>query len=163
MYVNARAIIEQEINEESLIVVQVRNKPHEGGKWLELPGGRVEEFESLVSALKREVMEETGLEITYIEGLNTRLETGSTDANVECLMPFAVYQTLKGPVDSMGVYFLCRAAGQLLTTGDETEGIQWMPVQQVAEWMKTNPEKFDWVDRAGLLFYLRHKSCIEKE
>jgi 8-oxo-dGTP pyrophosphatase MutT (NUDIX family) len=160
MYVNARAIIEQKIDEVSMIVVQMRNKPHEGGKWLELPGGRVEEYESLVSALKREVMEETGLEITHIEGLNTRLETGSTDANVECLAPFAVYQTLKGPVDSMGVYFLCRAAGQLLTVGDDTEGIQWMPVPQVAQWMNSNPEKFDWVDRAGLLFYLKHKFLL---
>lgn len=160
MYVNTRAIIEQEINEVSMIVVQVRNKPHEGGKWLELPGGCVEEFESLVSALKREVMEETGLEITHIEGLEKILETGSNDANVERLVPFAVYQTLRGPVDSVGVYFLCQAAGQLLATGDETEGIQWMPVKQVAQWMKTNPEKFGWVDRAGLLFYLKHKSLL---
>jgi 8-oxo-dGTP pyrophosphatase MutT (NUDIX family) len=160
MHVNARAIIECETVDGMKILIQVRNKPHEGGKWLELPGGRVEEFESLVNALKREIREETGLVITHIEGLNTRLETGSTDANVECLTPFAVYQTLNGPVDSMGIYFLCRAAGQLLTTGDETEGIQWMPVQQVVQWMKTNPEKFDWVDRAGLLFYLRHRSLL---
>lgn len=105
-------------------------------------------------------MEETGLEITHIEGSNTRLETGSPDANVECLTPFAVYQTLKGPVDSMGVYFLCRAQGELLTVGDETEEIQWTSVQQVVLWMKNNPEKFDWVDRAGILFYLKHKSLL---
>lgn len=53
MYVNARAIIEQGSDEERMILIQVRNKPHEGRKWLELPGGRVEEFESLVGALKR--------------------------------------------------------------------------------------------------------------
>lgn len=160
MYVNARAIIEQETDEGIMIVVQVRNKPHEGGKWLELPGGRVEEFESLVSALKREIREETGLEITHIEGISTRMETGSQDANVECLGPFAVYQTLEGPVDSMGVYFLCQATGQLLATGDDTEDIQWLPVQRVVQRMKTNPEKFDWVDRAGLRYYLQHKSLL---
>lgn len=160
MYVNARAIVENEIDNERVILIQVRNKPREGGKWLELPGGRVEEFESLVSALKREVMEETGLEITHVEGSDTRLETDSPHANVECLTPFAVYQTLKGPVDSMGVYFLCRAQGQLLTVGDDTENIQWMPVRQVAQLMKTAPEKFDWVDRAGLMFYLRHNSLF---
>jgi 8-oxo-dGTP pyrophosphatase MutT (NUDIX family) len=73
MYVNARAIIEKEADGESMIVVQIRNKPHEGGKWLELPGGRVEEFESLVSALRREVMEEAGLEITHVEGLSLKV------------------------------------------------------------------------------------------
>ena len=41
MYVNSRAIIEQETDEGSMILIQVRNKPYEGGKWLELPGGRV--------------------------------------------------------------------------------------------------------------------------
>lgn len=158
MYVNARAIIEHEVDGAPTILIQVRNKPCEGGKWLELPGGRVEEFESLVGALKREVMEETGLEITLIEEIDTRLETDLPDANVECLTPFAVYQKLKGPVDSMGVYFLCQAEGELLAVGDETEGIQWMPVVQVADWMKTDPEKFDWVDRVGLMFYLRYKS-----
>ena len=37
MHVNARAIIERWTPDESEIVVQVRNKPYEGGKWIELP------------------------------------------------------------------------------------------------------------------------------
>ena len=36
MFVNARAIIEQGSDEERMILVQMRNKTHEGGKWLEL-------------------------------------------------------------------------------------------------------------------------------
>jgi len=160
MYVNARAIIENEIVGTSAILIQMRDKPYEGGKWLELPGGRVEEFESFFDALKREVKEETGLNVTHIQKSDLRIEMGSTDANVECLEPFAVYQTLKGPVDSVGVYFLCRADGELLSAGDETEDIQWMPVTQVAQWMKTDPEKFDWVDRAGIMFYLRLRSLL---
>ena len=53
MYVNARAIIEREAPSGTEIVVQTRVKPHEGGTSIELPGGRVEEFESLVDALRR--------------------------------------------------------------------------------------------------------------
>lgn len=160
MFVNARAIIERETPAGVEIVVQIRNKPHEGRKQIELPGGRVNEFESLVEALKREVREETGLELTVINGTETAVETNQVDSNVECLQPFAVYQTTKGPVDSMGVYFRCRAIGTLIATGDETEAIQWAPVQQLAERINTEADTFSWVDRAGLLFYLaqRHNS-----
>ena len=154
MHYNARAIIERSGQDGTEILVQVRNKPYEGGKSIELPGGRVEAFESLVEALRREVREETGLELTSIEGLETRIETNGASTNVECIRPLAAYQTLHGPVDSMGVYFRCRAEGQLLAAGDETERPRWMPVAEIARLMKDDPEQFSFVDRAGLLFYL---------
>jgi ADP-ribose pyrophosphatase YjhB (NUDIX family) len=161
MYVNARAIIERETAAGIEIVVQIRDKPHEGGKWIELPGGRVEEFESLVSALKREVQEETGLVLTHIEGLNSKVDTQGEDTNVECLQPFAVYQTTRGPVDSMGVYFRCRAEGKLLEVGHDAEDARWVPVQQVAAWMEKEAAKLSWVDRAGFLFYLKCIGLVE--
>jgi 8-oxo-dGTP pyrophosphatase MutT (NUDIX family) len=155
MFVNARAIIERETPTGTEIVLQIRNKPYEGKKWIELPGGRVNEFESLVEALRREVREETGLDLTQIEGVASKVETNQVASNVECLQPFAVYQTTKGPVDSMGVYFRCRAEGHLLDTGDETEAIQWRSVQEIAAQIQVDVDAFSWVDRAGLLFYLR--------
>ncbi len=109
MHFNCRAIIERDDPGGKEILVQQRNKPYEGHTRVELPGGRVEEFESLIATLRREVREETGLVLTYIEGQEGRIETNATDSNVECLQPFAAYQTLHGPVDSLGLYFLCRA------------------------------------------------------
>ena len=82
------------------------------------------------------------------------IEIDDPDTCVECLQPFAVYQTIRGPVDSMGVYFRCQAEGELLVTGDETEGIQWMPVQRVSELLDLDAHLVSWVDRAGLRFYL---------
>jgi len=155
IHVNARAIIERDAPGGTEIVIQIRNKPAEGGKWIELPGGHIEEFESLIAALAREVREETGLELTHIEGAATRIETRGANANVECLAPFAVYQTLQGPVDSLGMYFRCRARGELLRVGDDTEAIRWIAAREIAQWLARDPEQFSWVDRAGLEFYLR--------
>jgi 8-oxo-dGTP diphosphatase len=154
IHVNARAIIERETAAGVEIVVQTRDKPPERGRFLELPGGRVEPFEALIEALTREVREETGLELTHVEGAETRVETTTRGNTVECLRPFAVFQTTRGPVDVMGVYFRCRAEGEPLTAGHETKDAHWMPVVEVAQRMAAEPEAFMWADRAGLAFYL---------
>ena len=156
MHVNARAIIERQGPSGTEIVLQVRNKPVEGRTWIELPGGRVEEFEGLLNALRREVLEETGLEITAIEGEAQRLVEQTKTTEVECLRPFAVYQTLRGPVDSMGIYFRSQAKGELLPKGDDAENARWVPVMQVATWLEKSPDDFFWIDRAALLYYLHH-------
>ena len=153
MYCNCRAIIERETPQGREVLVQKRNKPYEGQPRLELPGGRVEEYEALINALRREVREETGLELSYIEGQETRIETDG-EAVVECLRPFAVYQTLAGPVDSIGVYFRCRGEGQLLEAGDETLHTRWMSISDIAGLLNDTPEQFSFVDRAGLNFYI---------
>jgi len=158
MHCNARAIIERNGHNDVEILVQMRNKPHEGSKCIELPGGRFEEFESLVDALRREVREETGLELSFIEGLDTRIETNRANTNVECIRPFAVYQTLYGPVDSMGIYFRCRAEGQLLEMGDDTERPHWITVSEIERQMNDDPNQFSFIDLSGLAFYLKQMS-----
>lgn len=156
VYVNARALIRRQSPGGEELVVQTRNKPHEGRKVLELPGGQLRTYESFVSALRREVKEETGLDVTVIEGEETRLET-SGSSRVECLRPYTVYQTLEGPVDSLGVYFLCEAEGDLLRRGDDTEDIRWLSLSAIAAQLGEDAEGVSWVDRAALSFYLRER------
>jgi 8-oxo-dGTP diphosphatase len=154
MYVNVRAIIERQTDNGVEILIQQRIKPNEIGIPYELPGGRLEEFESFLSGLKREVKEETGLDIISISGAETKIETKEINTNVEVLQPFAVYQTLKGPVDSMGIYFRCRAEGNLLQEGDETKNIKWISIQELENAIRKNLIDVSWVDKSGILYYL---------
>lgn len=155
--VNSRAIIERTLNGTIEIVVQTRNKP-DGPQRIELPGGRIEQYESLVNALIREVKEETGLDVIEIEGEDTRIDTIGIDPNfeVECIQPFGAYQTIKGPFDSVGVYFRCKAQGELLKSGDETKNPRWITVDKLRRLMNDDPLQFSDIDRAGILFYLKN-------
>lgn len=155
MYVNARAIIERGMAVAGglEILLQIRDKPGQR-RQLELPGGQVELFEPLLDALHREVTEETGLDIIDVEGADTRLVASGGQATVECMRPFAVYQTVRGPVDSMGVYFRCTANGELRPQEGESGGADWFTIDRVRSMIDCDPDQFSWVDRAGLLQYL---------
>lgn len=156
-YVNARAFVERQVNNTTEIIVQTRNKINEQA--LELPGGRLELYEPILDGLRREVYEETGLTVIEVEGSQKYVDTRGTnpDFEVECLEPFCVYQTIKGPVDSVGMYFICKAEGNLLVVGDETKDIRWVPIDEVSRLMIEDPRQFSDVDRAGIKYYLKHR------
>jgi len=155
-YVNSRAIIEREHKGHKQIVIQTRNKPGEP-LTIELPGGRIEPYESLIVALTREVKEETGLDIVEIEGEDTRIDTTNVNSDfaVECLKPFGAYQTINGPIDSVGYYFRCKAEGELIATGDQTENVRWINTIELAAMVQSDPKQFSRIDLAGIIYYLK--------
>ena len=64
------AIIEKIVNNEKYILIQTRQKEDgaETNGMLEVPAGKIREYENIFRALRREVKEETGLTITKILG-----------------------------------------------------------------------------------------------
>ena len=62
------AIIEKIVNNEKYILIQTRQKEDgaETNGMLEIPAGKIREYENVFVALRREVKEETGLTITKI-------------------------------------------------------------------------------------------------
>ncbi|WDH84111.1 NUDIX domain-containing protein [Paenibacillus urinalis] len=156
-YVNARAFVERDSKQGTELVIQSRNKP--GQEYLELPGGRIELYEPIYQALIREVEEETGLKVTRIEGASKRIDTTgiNPDFEVEVVEPFCAHQTTKGPIDSIGMYFICKAEGKLLEAGDESLNPAWVNVKHIASMMEQNPLQFSDIDRAALMFYLKHR------
>ncbi|MNI49945.1 hypothetical protein D3C73_1045840 [compost metagenome] len=74
---------------------------------------------------------------------------------MECIRPFRAYQTIKGPFDSIGVYFRCKEQGELLSSGDDTKNPRWISVDELRRLMDDEPLQFSNVDRAGIMFYLK--------
>ena len=121
---------------------------------MSFPGGQVETYESFFAALKREIKEETGLDLLEVHGQSGAV-VSDRDAlfRVEYFRPYLVYQTLQGPVDSMGVYFRCRAEGQPLTRGDDAKDARWVSLDEL-ETMLEQEGAFAGVDKGAALFYV---------
>ncbi|MFI6705357.1 NUDIX domain-containing protein [Nonomuraea sp. NPDC050478] len=81
----------------------------DNGRW-EAPGGVLELEEDVVSGLKRELREETGLEV------EPELLTG-------------VYKNMT--LGIVALVFRCRPAGGTLTETDETRAFRWVTAQEV--------------------------------
>ena len=149
--INARAIIERLVDGKPEVIVQWRNKQGEG--CYEFPGGRINEFESFYDALRREVKEETGLDVTQITGRKDYM-VNKEGWEIECFKPFTVYQTLKGDVDSMGAHFKCRVTGEPLSEGDDTKYIKWIGLDELRNLVDIDGY-FNPVDKAAALLYLK--------
>lgn len=147
IFVNARAIIERIALDKKEIIVQWRNRS--GEECWEFPGGSIEPYESLYDAVRREVKEETGLDVVAIGGQDEYFQEGK----VECLRPFSVYQTLEGFVDSVGFHFICHVVGDVLAEGDASKEIRWVGIDELKRLLEA--EEFSSIDKVAALRYLK--------
>ena len=143
------AIIEKKINGENCILVQdrVKNRPHEGSHkeigLLEIPAGKINEFEDVYTCLRREVMEETGLELDRIEGEEDAEVVEVNGYRVLNYTPFSSSQNIEGYYPIIVQVFLCtaRETPELNRESNETKNVRWEPAARIKELMEY-PEQF---------------------
>ncbi len=115
------------------------------GGWV-FPGGQVEVGENVVDALKREVLEESGIEITVSHLIGIYSNTGTYLWHDE---------TTEIPTKVM-LDFVCHPIGGALATSDETTASQWVPRDQVLELISGPPIRMRYqayLDFAGRINY----------
>ena len=151
------AIIVKQVGDEEFILVQERakNNGDEMDGLLEIPAGKVREYENIFEALKREVWEETGLHVTTIRG-----EEDSTFLDVEgnktiLFSPYCVTQNLSGAYSLILSTFICEAEGELFEKTNETENIRWMKKEELREIVDNSPESIFLMHVNALRKYLR--------
>lgn len=158
IHVNVRGLLIREYEGELQLLIQLRKRTGEPEVY-ELPGGRINEYEKITDGLRREVMEETGLRVVTIHNeADSILTEGNGDESsfaMECIKPYAAYQTVKGPVDSFGIYFVCDAEGELLKKGDDSADIHWAGKEELH--MLIDEHRFSEIDLPAVLMYMRDK------
>lgn len=151
------AIIEKEINGEPHLLIQTRQKENgnETNGLLELPAGKIREYEDIFSALRREVWEETGLTITRIHGEEAAVRTRIGEVETLSFAPYCTTQNLSGAYSIILHTFLCDAEGKLLSCTNETQNIRWAPLSEVRYIVSNSPEKIFFMHINALRKYLR--------
>lgn len=86
------AIIEKVIDNTRYILMQERHKEDENtdNGMIEIPAGKIREYENIFTTLRREVMEKTGLTVTKIHGEELTIESTISGKRVVSFTPFHV-------------------------------------------------------------------------
>ena len=148
------AIIEKITNNEKYILIQTRQKEDgaETNEMLELPDGKIREYENIFEALRREVKEETGLSITKILGEDNQISNFIKGNEVISYTPYCITQNLSGAYSIILNTFLCEAKGELLTETNESQNIHWIKIKELKKIFKNYPEKI----------FLLHINALQK-
>ena len=155
IHVNVRGLLVRKKENKIQLIIQLRKREGEPEVY-ELPGGRINEYEKIVDGLRREIMEETGLKVTAIHNEESSIITTGNSFSVECIKPYASYQTIEGPVDSFGVYFVCEVEGELLAEGDDTADVHWADIDEVQK--QVDEQRFSEIDLPAVLMFLQGES-----
>jgi len=148
------AIIERTVGGKTQIVVQTRKKAHESkyNDVIEIPGGKFRAFENIYDTLKREVKEETGLNLTNIKDRDKTITHTNRQDHSEIVYPYCVTQMKEGPF--IGMIFLCEAEGNLAIKTNESKDIRWADISEVKDIVKKTPESIYTAFLAPLKLYL---------
>jgi len=136
-------IIEKEISGEYNILIQERSK--EGSSieegMIEIPAGKIREFENIFDCLRREVYEETGLEVVEIEGEQDSFTIESNGYKVLSYTPFFCAQNIEGTYPIMVQVFICKVRGKLLLESEEAKNMRWISIDELEELVNNHIEK----------------------
>ncbi len=120
------------------LIVRRAHEPRRG-EW-SLPGGRVELGETLIEALRREMKEETGLDIEVGPTLEV-FDRVQRDAEGRVRYHFVI------------VDYLCAPIGGVEVAGDDAEALAWVTDDEIAAY-NVNPHATDLI-RKGLALQWR--------
>lgn len=117
--VTVGGIVENEVGE--ILIVKTIH-----GGWV-FPGGQVEVGENLIDALRREVKEESGIDVDVSYMIGVYSNTGE----------YKWYDGITDVPTKINLDFLCQQIGGVLTTSEETSESCWVDKNVVLDYIKS--------------------------
>ena len=114
-------------------------------------GGHLEKDESPDECLVREIFEETGLEVTYIQGEEESVIVEHNGYKVLNYTPFSCSQNVEGDYPIMVQVFICRASGKEIDESNESRNLRWVSLNDLREMLRDEES-----------FYPMHVSTLKK-
>lgn len=156
-------IIEKSVNGVDYILIQDRFKednPLERGL-IEIPAGKIREYENIFDCLRREISEETGFDVVEIEGESEAYKYESNGYEVLSYNPFNCSQNIEGYYPIMVQIFICKVKGKLLKSTNETKNIRWISLEELNIILCKNEKSFYPMHVHTLKKYLRKKGLVD--
>jgi 8-oxo-dGTP diphosphatase len=156
------AIIEKEVDSLRYIFLQTRWKPAVSPAYsglLEIPAGGIEGYEDVLTALRREVEEETGLKLSSISGEEIEPIVENIPGNrVKVFQPFLCQQMLSSTdgLPWVGFVFRCNVTGEASLNPEEAKDPQWVSIDQLKKMLLDTPEKFFPLQYPVLKYYVEN-------
>ena len=124
------------------VLLQRRDKPGEvvRGRF-EVPSGRWRAGETAEEAVRREVLEETGLEVEAVLAPPVRRVHADPSRPFEVIEPLAVTVGVGGAYPALHLAFVCVARGRPLARPGETADPRWCPVEEIRRLLE-DPSRF---------------------
>lgn len=151
-------ILEKNVNGEDYILIQDRYKEDaiEESGLIEIPAGKIREFENIFDCLRREIKEETGLEITEIVGEQTCSVVEAEGYRVISYEAFSSSQNILGAYPILVQVFICKVRGELLTESNESRNMRWVTLEKIKQ-LLDKPQLLYPMHVATLKKYLEYK------
>ena len=152
-------IIEKSENGMNYILIQERfkdNAPLEKGL-IEIPAGKIREYENIYDCLRREIKEETGLNVVEIDGESKATVVESNGYKVLNYVPFSSSQCISGNYPIMIQTFICKVEGEMFRESNETRNIRWITIDKLREMIEETESKFYPMHVVALKRYLEMK------
>lgn len=161
LFVTVGGIIERERNGKLEILLQKRWKNKGDSSYngtLEIPSGHIKYNETVFDALKREIKEECGLEITKIKPSINIKTKGKYSHTSLCYVPFCVGNFLEST--RINLVFLCEGKGNLSKTPSDGKEARWVSFSELKKIVNETPENIFTHNLAILKYYIIQKERI---